>query len=291
MARVLAVGIATLDIINVVDGFPVENAEVRAVAQRSARGGNATNTLTVLRQLGHQCTWAGVIADETNGRRILKDLSADQINTSACRLIPQGKTPTSYVTLNQQNGSRTIVHYRDLPEYDAVDFQQIDLRLYDWLHFEGRNIAQTKQMLQFAIANTVAVPRSVEIEKPRPGIEQLYEYADILFFSRSYALSQGFEDPQAFLNQMAKLAPTQELVCAWGEAGAYARSHDQEMFHSPAYPPAKIIDTLGAGDTFNAGIIDAFISGQTFDEALVSACRLAGAKCGHTGFNFLSMAT
>lgn len=37
--RILAVGIATLYIINTVDGYPAEDQEVRASAQRVARGG------------------------------------------------------------------------------------------------------------------------------------------------------------------------------------------------------------------------------------------------------------
>ena len=50
MAQILGIGIATLDIINEVDGYPVEDSEQRALAQRQRTGGNVTNTLTVLRQ-------------------------------------------------------------------------------------------------------------------------------------------------------------------------------------------------------------------------------------------------
>jgi hypothetical protein len=51
MAKILGIGIAALDIINTVDGYPNEDAEVRAINQRVCRGGNATNTLVVLSQL------------------------------------------------------------------------------------------------------------------------------------------------------------------------------------------------------------------------------------------------
>ena len=60
MAHVLAVGVATLDIINEVESYPPEDGEVRALAQAIRRGGNASNTLVVLSQLGHSCEWAGV---------------------------------------------------------------------------------------------------------------------------------------------------------------------------------------------------------------------------------------
>ena len=54
MARILGIGIATLDVINIVDEYPREDDEIRANGQRIARGGNVTNTLVVLSQLGHQ---------------------------------------------------------------------------------------------------------------------------------------------------------------------------------------------------------------------------------------------
>jgi ketohexokinase len=46
-------------------------------------------------------------------------------------------------------------------------------------------------------------------------------------------------------------------------------------------------ETLGAGDTFNAGLIDGYVRGLMLGEALTLACRLAGKKCGQIGFSGL----
>ncbi len=120
--HILAVGIATLDIINHVVVYPHEDTEVRAIGQSIRRGGNATNSLVVLSQFGHDCSWAGTIADESDNRKILEDLAQYNIDISRIRYYPGGKVPTSYVLLSEETGSRTIVHYRDLPEYQATDF-------------------------------------------------------------------------------------------------------------------------------------------------------------------------
>ena len=68
MATILAVGIATLDIINTVERYPYEDSETRASHHRTTRGGNATNTLSVLSQIDHHCHWAGTLIDEQIGR-------------------------------------------------------------------------------------------------------------------------------------------------------------------------------------------------------------------------------
>lgn len=287
MAKILAVGIATVDIINSVNGYPAEDDEVRAVSQRLCRGGNATNTLSVLSQLGHASHWAGVLADEPDAHHIEADLKKHRIDVAAVLWLKNGKVPTSYITHNMVNGSRTIIHHRNLPEYPFSKFRQLDLNTFDWLHFEGRNVTETRQMLIWARQQMPALPRSIEIEKERDGIETLFELADVLLFSRAFAQRRGFSDALALLHALQAQCGSAKLVCAWGEAGAWALDGDQE-YHSPAFPPATVIDTLAAGDTFNAGIIDAFVNRLTLAQALESANRLAGRKCGHQGLDFLS---
>ncbi|RRQ22263.1 PfkB family carbohydrate kinase [Thiohalobacter thiocyanaticus] len=285
MARILAVGIATLDIINQVDVYPPEDSEVRALAQRRVRGGNATNSLVVLSQLGHDCAWAGVLVDEPDAAPILAELDRYRIDYSHCRRLARGKMPTSYILHSRATGSRSIVHYRDLPEYDLEHFRRIDLETFDWVHFEGRNPEETEGMLRHLRTQRPDLAVSIEIEKPRPGIERLFPHADLLLFARDYAWAQGYADAAALLRGVAAQAPERDLVCAWGEAGAWALDRDGGEHHSPAFVPPRLVDTLGAGDTFNAAVIDARLHGEDWSASLTRACRVAGAKCGREGLH------
>jgi len=134
MASILGVGNATLDVINSVDHYPVEDSERRAISQHICRGGNAANTLVVLSQLGHDCHWAGVLANEPDARRICADFDQYQIDWSPAYQVSTGKVPISYILSNRCNGSCAIVHVRDLPEYPAAHFFELELNGYDWLH-------------------------------------------------------------------------------------------------------------------------------------------------------------
>ena len=78
------------------------------------------------------------------------------------------------------------------------------------------------------------------------------------------------------------------VVCAWGDKGAVAADSSGQVHHSPAFPPPSLIDTLGAGDTFNAGVMHRLSQGATISDAISFACRLAGAKCGMHGFDDLN---
>lgn len=287
MAKVLGVGIATLDIINAVDGYPVEDSELRATTQSISRGGNVTNTMVVLSQLGHDCYWFGTRADDPGSEYILAELDEYGIDYSLSQLIPASKTPTSYITLNRANGSRTIVHYRDLPEAEFEHFQQHDLNTYDWLHFEGRNVAEVMKMVVFAKQQQPDLAISLEVEKPREGIDQLFPVVDYLLFSKAYALHSGFSQPDEFLCHMHTTHPDQQLVCAWGEDGAYVMT-GKGVIHVLASPQDKVVDTLAAGDTFNAGFIHGQLQKKTLVESLEFACQLAGKKCAQHGLSDLA---
>ena len=280
--RVLGVGIATLDIINTVASYPLEDEETRVVSQRRVRGGNATNTLVILSQQGHACSWAGVLPLEPDAELVLADLEHYQIQSDFCTRPHQGKLPTSYISLSQATGSRTIAHYRDMPEYCFHAFDRMDLGRFDWIHFEGRNVSELAPMLE-KVAAWPGLRCSLEVEKPRQGIEELLPLADLVLFSRHYVISRGHEHAGSFLRQIS--GQVKEPYVAWGELGAWAMDQAGYLYHSPAFPPREIRDTLGAGDVFNAGIIHSRMHDSSVPEALAHACRLAGYKCGIKGFS------
>jgi ketohexokinase len=279
--HILGIGVATLDIVSEVASYPAENTELRASAQRVARGGNATNTLVMLSQLGHRCRWGGVMAEGYGSRVIREDLAAYLIGAEGAVVRP-GAVPTSCITLSRSTGTRSIVHYRNLPEYTDADFAAVDLSRCDWVHFEGRNVSELASMLQRA--RRAGVPCSLEVEKPREGIEALFPQAELLLFSRDYALSRGFADAAAFLGALRGREPIGAIrTCTWGSAGAWGLDRAGLLHYAPALPVA-VVDSLGAGDVFNAGMIHGTISGLSVPQSLRLACDLAGRKCAVHGF-------
>lgn len=281
MARILGVGIATLDWVFEVDHYPQENEEMRAQALRVARGGNASNSLVMLAQRGHQCDWAGVIAEAPESQIIRDDLARFGVSTAHSVTRP-GRPPTSSILLSP-SGARTIVHYRNLPEFSFADFERIDLAPFDWLHFEGRNLPELEKMLQHARATRPELKISLEAEKPRDKLETVLGLPSVLLLARALAQQRGFDEPIAFLQALRPQAPQADLFLGWGEQGAFALDRNGTLYHSPAFPPAQVVDTVGAGDTLNAGIIDGLVRGLPLAEILAHACRLAGKKCGAAG--------
>lgn len=288
MAKILAVGIATVDIVSEVDCYPEEDTEVRALAHSVRRGGNATNTLVVLSQLGHRCTWAGVLADDASAAVVMDELRRYDIDSSHCPRLEGAVAPVSCITISRATGSRTIVHYRDLPEFDAGAFERIPLGAFDWLHFEGRNIGDTLRMVRRARNEIPNTPISLEVEKVREGIEELFPLVDLMLFSEAFAKRRRLE-PAAMLSGMRSLAPQADMVCSLGERGATGVTRAGVAVRAQGCGPPRVVDTLGAGDVFNAGMIDALQRGAPLEQAMQFACALAGAKCARSGLHGLEI--
>ncbi len=284
---IIGVGVATLDIINRVTNYPAEDAEMRAIGQRLSRGGNVTNSLAVLSQFGHSCAWVGTCADDHAATFIMDELRQNGIATNQVIHHPGTVSPTSFITVSQSTGSRTIVHYRTLPELTADEFAQVSLDQCAWIHFEGRQPDQTAKMIARVQHDYPQLPISIEIEKVRPGIEQLLLPVQALLFSRAFIIATGAHDPRQFLMRQQRISHAELCIAAWGADGAYAVGTDHHPQFVPAYRPAVVVETLAAGDVFNAVIIDGLLKQLPLGQLLTRAVQVAGYRCGREGLDGL----
>uniref|UniRef100_A0A8C6H4A6 Ketohexokinase n=2 Tax=Mus TaxID=862507 RepID=A0A8C6H4A6_MUSSI len=336
--QILCVGLVVLDIINVVDKYPEEDTDRRCLSQRWQRGGNASNSCTVLSLLGARCAFMGslapghvadfvlddlhqhsvdlryvvlqtegsiptstVIINEASGSRtilhaysfLVADFRQRGVDVSQVTWQSQGDTPCSCCIVNNSNGSRTIILYdTNLPDVSAKDFEKVDLTRFKWIHIEGRNASEQVKMLQRIEEHNAKQPLpqkvrvSVEIEKPREELFQLFSYGEVVFVSKDVAKHLGFQSAvEALRGLYSRVKKGATLVCAWAEEGADALGPDGQLLHSDAFPPPRVVDTLGAGDTFNASVIFSLSKGNSMQEALRFGCQVAGKKCGLQGFD------
>uniref|UniRef100_A0A8L2QMK2 Ketohexokinase n=1 Tax=Rattus norvegicus TaxID=10116 RepID=A0A8L2QMK2_RAT len=265
----------------------------RCLSQRWQRGGNASNSCTVLSLLGARCAFMGSLAHGHVADFLVADFRRRGVDVSQVAWQSQGDTPCSCCIVNNSNGSRTIILYdTNLPDVSAKDFEKVDLTRFKWIHIEGRNASEQVKMLQRIEQYNATQPLqqkvrvSVEIEKPREELFQLFGYGEVVFVSKDVAKHLGFRSAgEALKGLYSRVKKGATLICAWAEEGADALGPDGQLLHSDAFPPPRVVDTLGAGDTFNASVIFSLSKGNSMQEALRFGCQVAGKKCGLQGFD------
>lgn len=197
---------------------------------------------------------------------------------------------SSYIIRSGATGSRTIVNYNALPEMTTTelvrtvdDFVRAQDNLDDfgadyWWHFEGRIPETTLQCIRYLRKVLPESIISVEVEKPgREGLAELAAEADVVFYSKSWAESRGYTGPQACLEgELSNCKVASLMFCTWGSQGAGALSIPRDDYDikkeqfaevkEPKYHhcfPSQVsetetitaVDTIGAGDTFIAGVL------------------------------------
>lgn len=296
---ILCVGLCCLDIISVCKSFPKEDTDQRCLDYYWQRGGNASNSSTILALLRANVEFLGTFVKSQEYMFLRSSFSLHGINIDHCPVLEHGEAPcpVAVIIINQQTGSRTIMSaLNNIAELKYEDFEKIPLNEYRWIHFEGRSNIETigkmlKRVREFNEKHAVEdrVWTSMELEKvTRTDLIPLIQYTDYAFVSKEYAQGQGFHTKEDAVNGFInKCSPSGSMICAWGEDGAAAKTVSHDHVTSSIFPPEKLIDTLGAGDTFNAATILDLSKGKTLHDAITFGCKVAGAKCGMKGYEGL----
>ncbi|KAL5336263.1 Ribokinase-like protein [Aspergillus crustosus] len=301
----VAVGACYVDTILTTPHYPGEDEKLRASSISRRRGGNCPNTLEVLQQLVAQNTpntrislnlVAILPAQSSIVSKQIRETLEPHVSLRHCIYRENFEEPaSSYIIKSQSSGSRTIVNYNELPETTLEEFVQVSDALGKeaaWYHFEGRIPDVTLTCVRHLRKSFPGIKISIEVEKPgREGLQELANEADVVFYSKSWAQSNGYTSGEECLQEQSAFIHNASLLCCtWGQDGAVGFEPKLgNMLHSPAYTPEgfRIIDPIGAGDTFIAGMLYGLIcKGDTWDlsQKLSMANQLAGTKVAQEGF-------
>ncbi|KAI9931472.1 hypothetical protein ASPWEDRAFT_37724 [Aspergillus wentii DTO 134E9] len=306
----VAVGACYVDTILTTPHYPGEDEKLRASTISRRRGGNCPNSLEVLQQLTTHTPSSSALLNlvavlpaksSIASQQIRKELEPN-VHLDHCIYREQFNEPaSSYIIKSQSSGSRTIVNYNELPDMTIGEFTKIADELgpsATWFHFEGRVPDVTLSCIQYLRQKFPSVTVSIEVEKPqREGLQDLAVEADVVFYSKGWAQGNGYISAAECLRKQSSLTRKASLLfCTWGQDGAVAlETGSGNLFHKPAYtaPDFTVVDPIGAGDTFIAGMLYTLIYRDRYwdmSQKLGFANRVAGMKVGQEGFAGLEQA-
>ena len=251
MIDVLCVGHACYDLTVFVPAFPIENAKQEISLMLESGGGPAANAASLLSQWGISASFAGLIGDDDDGRKVIDEFRRTRTDLSLLEVRPGYPTPFSVVIVNEQNGSRTIINRKKSESYMDRPKRVPSAINPKVILFDGHEPdASLWALEQFPLATTILDAGSL-----REGTRLLTDRVDYLVCSERFTLAvTGLSSLDTADNQEACLSALRktcagQIVVTMGDQGLIYDDHGRTG-RIPAYA-VRTVDTTAAGDIFH----------------------------------------
>lgn len=275
---------------------PLEDGPLDHVSgYRQRVAGAESNFAIALVRLGLRAAWISRLGADPFGRLIRRRLTSEGVHVHA-REDPEA--PTGIYFKERTTPDSVGVHYyrsgsaasRLRPE----DVPEELVRQARLLHFTGISLAVPGTLAE-ATLHAVALARKHGVQvsfdpnhRPRLWSEAAARRAfdpvlrnlDLLLAGQSEVeLLTGERDQWRILAELRRRS-IRLVVIKRGSAGALVASDDRVVLIPPV-PVARVVDSVGAGDAFNAGFVAGYLSGLDLAEcgklgAAVGSAALAG---------------
>ncbi|RAP74567.1 carbohydrate kinase family protein [Paenibacillus montanisoli] len=240
-------------------------------------GGGAALFTLALAKLGLKLAFNGVLGEDGFGHYIRDHFSRYGIDTRYIR--KSGLNTGISIAINPEQDRSFITYTGSNAELSVNGLNMESVAQARHVHLTGykgsRNHAEFMQAIERIQALGVTTSIDVgwdETGEWYRGIYELMGEVDVFFMNEVEA--QQYTDLSSMQDCIRELAGhSKHIVLKLGAAGAAASVGGRTVYRSGFQVP--VVDTTGAGDSFNAGYIYGLLNGQPVEQ-----CLLYGNACG-----------
>jgi sugar/nucleoside kinase (ribokinase family) len=257
-----------------VRGFPAPGRSERVERAAFATGGSALNTAVVLARLGVATAFAGRRGDDVAGRILGELLGAEPLCVERVRVVPGGATSVCFVFVGPSGERNFLVapgvgDAAELADAGALDGVRV-LHIGDALRLLALDAAALARAAKSAGATVTADVVNGESLRRVDALCAMLPFIDWFLPSEEEALAlTGARDAGAAAARLR----------AWGARGVVVKRGDAGCLvvgaagsRAVTSPRVAVVDTTGAGDSFDAGFVAALVRGLPAPDAARYAC-------------------
>ena len=260
-ARIVCLGLATLDTVFHVPHPPLAGGRVVATSLTTAGGGPAATAAVTIARLGVEVAFVGAVGDDEVGRVVRDELAAEGVDVSELALVAGADSPRSSILVERSTGERAIVHYPgSVPPLELSPRARELCLAADWLHVDHAGYAHAPREARI----------SIDGGNPIPGLD-LHGIA--LYAPTEAALLAAYGSAEGALEAGAEL-----VVATRGDQGCTAYRADGTRLRAEGFD-VEAVSTLGAGDVFHGALLAQLVRGFDLATALRSANLAAALSC------------
>ncbi|MSU30780.1 ribokinase [Staphylococcus sp. McC-251-APC-3A2] len=260
MGNIIVIGSASIDLVVKTDILPKVGETVMGESFFTNPGGKGANQAVAAARLSNHVYMIGAVGDDDNGQQILSNLNNNNVNTAYMDVIENEASGTAHITLFDDDNRIIVVPAAN--NYVTTDKVIPKLEFFeagDIIVMQHEIPAETiKEVVDFAQKHEMRV-----MLNPAPFRaldKEIIEKVNWLTPNES-------ESELLFENKVDKalMMYPEKLIVTKGASGALFYSDSQQLVKGYK---KQVVDTTGAGDTFNGALAVALIENRSLEEAV-----------------------
>ena len=258
-------------------------------------GGAPLNVALRLHVLGNEVHMISKVGNDENGTKLLDYLESKGLNSDHIQIDEQHKTGTVKVILDNKGSATYDIEYpRSWDKIQLTD-KTLDVVSRCDAFYYGSLVArdeESKSTLFSLLDKAKFKVCDLNLRPPNYTIDVLLELmkkADFIklnddeLFEISKDLGSKYNSLEQNVQFISDLTDTKYICITKGNHGALLL-FENELYYNSGYQ-IKVIDTVGAGDSFFGSLLSKLLSGTDPQEAVDFACAIGALVAGSEGAN------
>lgn len=234
-----------------------------------------------LAALGSRVGFQSRIGDDPLGRISLERLKEGNVDVSKVRVVPGTTTTGLTVILHHERWRNILTYAGTIAElrWEDLDLDYLaDSRHFHFSSYYLQKSLQPRVAELFRSMKAKGLTISLDTnddpdDRWQGGLTEILKFVDVFLPNeREACKAAGTEDSELAIRKLADLGPL--VVVKLGRKGALAQ-RGAEQFTAPTREIVPV-DSVGAGDSFDAGFLHEYVRGSDLQKCLASGNR-AGA--------------
>ena len=278
---IVGLGEIVLDWVTEIPHFPKPDEKINALSENYFPGGVTANFLVAIARLGGKSGFIGAVGNDSYGDYLIEDFIKEDVDTTNIKKVVDKKTPVNFIFVAK--GEKTIIQspHMQTTKIEPNDLNEAYIANSKLLHTTIIHQEVTDKAIEIAKRNDIKISIDLESQIALRGWKNLKNIllnAEILLPNKEGAktITNSNKPEKAAEILVNKGIPV--VIITLGSNGVLITTNEFQK-RIPTYNITNIVDTTGAGDTFNGAFSLAYwIKGWDLEKSCVYANAAASLK-------------
>lgn len=259
--KIVIVGSCSQDYFTLSDTFPKKGETISGNSFSISPGGKGANQAVASAKLGANVTFLGCVGKDDIGEKIIDNMSSYDIDTSYMQKVDE--FPTGIATIIVAEEDNIIVIVKGANNTVTVEYAKENLKVIEDADMVIMQLEIPLETVEYV--TNICYEKGIKvILNPAPAIELKEE----IIKKATYITPNETELEIVFNDKMENVLAKypNKVIMTNGVQGAYYHN-GEKIINVPSYR-VDVVDTTGAGDSFNGALAYALLSGIELNEAI-----------------------